>query len=158
MKNVYKQKKEQGFTIIEVMIVLAIAGLILAIIFLAVPGLRRNANNNSRRNDVTHFLGLMNEYAANNQGSIPTAFANGTGAAAGTMYLNNEKFSIMTMPPAAPAAVPGALPTPALDTLLIYTPATCSGNTPISGGGSRSYVGYFEVEGAGGNVAQCIGG
>jgi prepilin-type N-terminal cleavage/methylation domain-containing protein len=34
-----------GFTIIEVMIVLAIAGLILLIVFLAVPALEREARN-----------------------------------------------------------------------------------------------------------------
>jgi prepilin-type N-terminal cleavage/methylation domain-containing protein len=42
MKNIYKQKRQQGFTIIEVLIVLAIAALILLIVFLAVPALQRN--------------------------------------------------------------------------------------------------------------------
>ena len=45
--------KEKGFTIIEVMIVLAIAGLILLIIFLAVPALQRNVRNTQRKTDVT---------------------------------------------------------------------------------------------------------
>jgi prepilin-type N-terminal cleavage/methylation domain-containing protein len=47
MKQLYKQKREAGFTIIEVLIVLAIAALILLIVFLAVPALQRNARNNS---------------------------------------------------------------------------------------------------------------
>ena len=38
-----QDRKESGFTIVEVMIVLAIAGLILAIVFIAVPALQRNA-------------------------------------------------------------------------------------------------------------------
>lgn len=71
MKNL--MKKQKGFTIIEVLIVLAIAGLILLIVFLAVPALQRNARNTSRRNDVAALLGAVSEYANNNNGLIPTA-------------------------------------------------------------------------------------
>jgi len=42
-----------GFTIIEVMIVLAIAGTILAIVFIAVPALQRNTRNTERLHDVS---------------------------------------------------------------------------------------------------------
>jgi prepilin-type N-terminal cleavage/methylation domain-containing protein len=41
-------KKADGFTIIEVMIVLAIAGLIMLVVFLAVPSLQRNSRNEPR--------------------------------------------------------------------------------------------------------------
>ena len=47
-----KNLKEQGFTIIEVLIVLAIAALIMLVVFLAVPALRRNAANSGRANDA----------------------------------------------------------------------------------------------------------
>ena len=40
MLNKLKKSDKDGFTIIEVMIVLAIAGLILLIVFLAVPALQ----------------------------------------------------------------------------------------------------------------------
>ena len=43
------KKSNQGFTIIEVMIVLAIAGLILLIVFLAVPALQRNGRNTTKK-------------------------------------------------------------------------------------------------------------
>ena len=46
------KKRNQGFTIIEVMIVLAIAGLIMLIVFLAVPALQRNQRNTARKQDV----------------------------------------------------------------------------------------------------------
>lgn len=72
MKNVYKQKREQGFTIIEVLIVLAIAALILLIVFLAVPALQRNSRNTSRKADVSNALASINEYVANNNGSLPS--------------------------------------------------------------------------------------
>src|SRR5258708_3328611 len=66
------RKSNRGFTIIEVLIVLAIAALILLIVFLAVPALQRNSRNTSRRNDVAGLLSGVNEYVANNGGSTPT--------------------------------------------------------------------------------------
>lgn len=64
-------KPNRGFTIIEVMIVLAIAGLILAIVFIAVPQLQRNARDNARQNAVTRFKAELDTYASNNQGIYP---------------------------------------------------------------------------------------
>lgn len=55
-------KNNGGFTIIEVLIVLAIAALILLIIFLVVPALQRNARNHNRKNIVAHTVGELNAY------------------------------------------------------------------------------------------------
>ncbi|MDB5161280.1 MAG: hypothetical protein JWO96_660, partial [Candidatus Saccharibacteria bacterium] len=63
--SVKLNKKEKGFTIIEVLIVLAIAGVIMLVVFLAVPALQRNSKNTQRRADVAHMAGLINEYEAN---------------------------------------------------------------------------------------------
>lgn len=66
------KKNNEGFTIIEVLIVLAIAGLIMMVVFLAVPSLQRNARNTQRRNDVTSVLGAIQEYSSNVNGALPT--------------------------------------------------------------------------------------
>jgi prepilin-type N-terminal cleavage/methylation domain-containing protein len=76
-KNI-KPKQADGFTIIEVLIVLAIAGLILLIVFLAVPALQRNAHNTSAKHDVSSILGAMNTYVNNNGGSLPTTVGEGS--------------------------------------------------------------------------------
>ena len=65
-------KQTEGFTIIEVLIVLAIAGLILLIVFLAVPALQRNSRNTNRRTDVSKALGALQESINNNGGTAPT--------------------------------------------------------------------------------------
>ncbi|WP_366535663.1 type II secretion system protein, partial [Streptococcus pneumoniae] len=65
-------KTNKGFTIIEVMIVLAIAGLILLIVFLAVPALQRNSRNTQRKQDSAAALAAINEYANNNNGTLPS--------------------------------------------------------------------------------------
>ncbi|HZM64193.1 MAG TPA: type II secretion system protein [Candidatus Saccharimonadales bacterium] len=73
MLSTLKNRKEQGFTIIEVLIVLAIAGLILLVVFLAVPALQRNARNTSRKEDVASIMGGVSEFVNNNNGNLPTA-------------------------------------------------------------------------------------
>ncbi|OGL30761.1 hypothetical protein A3F37_04040 [Candidatus Saccharibacteria bacterium RIFCSPHIGHO2_12_FULL_41_12] len=65
-------KKQKGFTIIEVLIVLAIAGLIILIVFLAVPSLQRNSRNTQRKNDISALLGSIQESTNNNNGQLPT--------------------------------------------------------------------------------------
>lgn len=71
MLSKIRNRKEQGFTIIEVLIVLAIAGLILLVVFLAVPALQRNARNTSRKEDVASIMGGISEFVNNNNGNLP---------------------------------------------------------------------------------------
>lgn len=66
------KKRNQGFTIIEVLIVLAIAGLIMLIVFLAVPALRRNSENTAARNDASKVSAAVSEFVSNNNGKLPT--------------------------------------------------------------------------------------
>jgi len=71
MKNLVKSKRAEGFTIIEVMIVLAIAGLIMVIVFIAVPQLQRSQRDNARQNIANRVKAELETYAGNNQGLYP---------------------------------------------------------------------------------------
>ena len=62
------KKDNKGFTIIEVLIVLAIAGLIMLIVFLAVPALQRNQRNNARNSDASRIAAAISECLANRNG------------------------------------------------------------------------------------------
>ena len=66
-----KDKNQAGFTIVEVMIVLAIAGLVLAIVFIAVPALQRNSRNTQRRSDLANLRAQFDTWVGNNGGKIP---------------------------------------------------------------------------------------
>lgn len=68
-KNNIKSKK--GFTIIEVVLVLAIAGLIFLMVFVALPALQRGQRDTQRRDDMARFLSQLNQYQANNNGKVP---------------------------------------------------------------------------------------
>jgi prepilin-type N-terminal cleavage/methylation domain-containing protein len=87
LKKLQKNNSE-GFTIIEVMIVLAIAGLILLIVFLAVPALQRNGRNTQRKADVQSVLGAISDYSANNNGAAPTSLAQATQGTKTGFYAN----------------------------------------------------------------------
>lgn len=68
-------KKQKGFTIIEVVLVLAIAGLIFLIVFLALPQLQRSRRDTQRRSDAGRVLSELENYASNNNGVYPTTQA-----------------------------------------------------------------------------------
>lgn len=90
------QNNEKGFTIIEVLIVLAIAGLILLIVFLAVPALQRNSRNTSARNEAATALGAVNEFVANNNGKAPAASVSGTANSDAAKVWGNVKAQQLT--------------------------------------------------------------
>lgn len=62
---------KKGFTIIEVVLVLAIAGLIFLMVFIALPALQRSQRNTRRRQDMARILSAVQEYQANNNGKVP---------------------------------------------------------------------------------------
>ena len=66
------QRKEKGFTIIEVVLVLAIAGLIFLMVFIALPALQRNQRDTARKSDVASVASGVVSYTGNNRGVFPT--------------------------------------------------------------------------------------
>ena len=69
--NVAILKKKEGFTIIEVVLVLAIVALILLMIFIALPALQRGQRDTARKNDVGTAASAVNSFVSNNRGSFP---------------------------------------------------------------------------------------
>lgn len=65
-------KTKKGFTIIEVVLVLAIAGLIFLMVFIALPALQRSQRDTQRREDVSRVVTALTQYQANNGGEIPS--------------------------------------------------------------------------------------
>jgi prepilin-type N-terminal cleavage/methylation domain-containing protein len=71
-KKLTKRNEQTGFTIIEVVLVLAIAGLIFLIVFLALPALQRSRRDTQRKSDAGRMISALESYAGNNNGSYPT--------------------------------------------------------------------------------------
>lgn len=66
------QRKEKGFTIIEVVLVLAIAGLIFLMVFIALPALQRNQRDAARKSEVGTVASAITTYQSNNRGQSPS--------------------------------------------------------------------------------------
>ena len=145
-------RKQQGFTIIEVVLVLAIAGLIFLMVFIALPALQRGQRDTQRRNDVARFASQVTQYQANNKGNVPATFADNTAANKFiTNYMNNEWQDPSGV---SYAFVQAATATDALTGLTTAGQWTyaqgkvCVGET-MTDGGTRNYVIAMKLEGAG---------
>ena len=73
-----------GFTIIEVVLVLAIAGLIFLMVFVALPALQRSQRDTARRNDMLRVDTSLVQYQTNHStgsNNLPSGPVSWTGAA-----------------------------------------------------------------------------
>lgn len=159
------RKQTQGFTIIEVLIVLAIAGLIILIVFLAVPALQRNSRNTRVRNDASKALGAIQETANNNNGTLAA-----TTTTPNALAPANANYSQITavdyeIHASSFQATPGTL---VRDTLYIRNFSICTagsgGQTGVTGGTARQVTVTYLIESPGatatgkapaGFVSQC---
>jgi prepilin-type N-terminal cleavage/methylation domain-containing protein len=155
MWNKLQQRKgQEGFTIIEVLIVLAIAGLIMVVVFLAIPSLQRAQRNNSRKTDANNSISALNDYTSNNGGVLPASGCTGTACT----FLTNAKFGYYQAGNVQYFATFASFTGTAPDSEHMYliAGATCAtaAGTPSAATSARSVAAYYGIEG---NVAtQCI--
>jgi prepilin-type N-terminal cleavage/methylation domain-containing protein len=166
------KKRTEGFTIIEVLIVLAIAGLIMLIVFLAVPALQRNSRNTQRRNDAGRITTALNDWVTNNNGQVFTAGNNNANLTAAINSAGNlgqytltaannvgaNSFSVVagTQPQ---AALPAGANNVNLGSMRVVTGATCS--TTVAGGTTpstqtRRMAVQYLLEGGGAPTPVCL--
>lgn len=69
--NTTTKQKEKGFTIIEVVLVLAIAALIFLMVFIALPALQRGQRDTQRKTDLGRIQTALTNYTGNNRGNLP---------------------------------------------------------------------------------------
>ena len=81
--NVQQALKGKGFTIIEVVLVLAIAGLIFLMVFIALPALQSSQRDTARKTDVGTIASAVTSYTSNNRGAFPST-TQLTGGSTGT--------------------------------------------------------------------------
>src|SRR6266480_5949829 len=74
---------QKGFTLIELLVVIGVLAVLLAIVLIAINPAKQfsQANNTKRRSDVNAILNAIDQYAADNKGTLPANIPDtGTGA------------------------------------------------------------------------------
>ena len=158
-----RKLNQDAFTIIEVMIVLAIAGMIILVVLLAVPAVQRNSRNTAIKNDASAVAGGITEFESNNNGNVPTAIAGtGTVSISGTGTTTQAKVQGGTVVTslAATGTVPAATG-PAAGSIVVYLGHKCTASgtyTPGTAGdtNTRSAAVYYSTETSSGLQQQCL--
>ena len=88
MNSINKNNKK-GFTIIEVVLVLAIAGLIFLMVFLALPALQRSQRDTQRKNDASRLRAAITDFSSNNKGRLPFNVQNGGAGQLESNFISN---------------------------------------------------------------------
>lgn len=153
MKIQNLRKKTEGFTIIEVLIVLAIAGLIMLIVFLAVPALQRNQRNTQRTSDVSRVGTGVQNWVSNNNGAVftagvsnanLTAVMNDVGNLGQYTLVAGTNFKVLT-------GAQSAMPT--LANIFIVTGAQCGANgATVANSNTRLMAVQYATETSGGGT------
>lgn len=164
-------KDNRGFTIIEVLIVLAIVGLIMVIVFLAVPALQRNARNTSLNTDANNTLSAVGEYVSNNGGNLPTTVTGFTaGGSSATLDVTPSSGNPVQVKLGGNVSALTRVATGSLTTassvgamqVVTGTNGVCNptgtGMGVAGTGGTRSYAILYVAEGANGSkILKCVG-
>lgn len=148
------RSKATGFTIVETIIVLAVAGLMLSITLLAVPVLQRNSRNNQAKQEIAKILDAISRYELNHSGNYPLS----------TATLISEGYYKATIYPASDisiASVGAGQPDPSVDTakvkVLNYYRCNDTGTGASSkAAGYHDTVALYGIEVSGGMAPKCM--
>lgn len=142
-----KLRRMRGFTLIEVVIVLAIAGLIFVIVFLAVSQAQQARRDTQRKEDASRLAAAVNQYASNNNGAIPT---NASVVASSVVGVYIQSADFLDPSTGSQYNVGTALSDPG--DLRYRTGYRCNGDTAQSGANSRTFALEYQLEGGQGCV------
>ena len=125
------RKKQSGFTLIEVVLVLAIGALIILMALLAFNGASRSRRDTARTDAAGQMVAALEQYAANNSGSYPANVA----AASFSANIKDPKTNS--------APVDG---TATSDTKLVYAPTYKCNGTALASGNTGGYAITYKQE------------
>lgn len=148
-------QQKKGFTIIEVVLVLAIAGLIFLMVFIALPALQRGQRDSQRNQDLSRAQTAINKYQSNNRGALPTnwvTFRTNYLAVGGDAFTDpsGKNYLFVTSGEAAPTVKDMTESTQTTVRIYYTTGATCGTDGAVTTGqGNRKVALRMVLEGGG---------
>ena len=150
-----KLQQRKGFTIIEVVLVLAIAALIILMVFIAWPALQRTQRDQARKSDVALIGSTISTFKSNNRGRLPNicelnqlVFRQGTSIYQAVDCANGGAVTgsnIITQPTVADDSAVG------IEQVIVVPGGRCDGNNVRAGQAALA----FAVEANGTPMRQC---
>lgn len=114
-----KKISKKGFTIVETLIVLVVAGVIIGIVIVAAGGLNTSSKNSAIKKDAANMLSAFTDFVNNNNGAVATG---ATLALPGGISKNITSDTIVTTVPAGAGVTAGAT------VLSLYNNYSCGTN------------------------------
>lgn len=151
--NVLTAKNKQGFTIIEVVLVLAIAALIFLMIFIALPALQRNQRDTARKTILGKVASSITSYQSNNRGKNPVnvdrlsgptgvgGYLDDTKPGSGVIIDSEYEVVLSTGAPSSPSTGSAAT-----DRVQIFTGSKCNDDSEAIPGTTRQAVAIIQLE------------
>lgn len=141
----------KGFTIIEVVLVLAIAGLIFLVVFLALPALQRSQRDTQRKSDLGKFMSQVTSFQSNNQGALPGTTAANWNTFIGNYLTNSgqtfsDPSSGSTYNVSNVANAAATVPTLNPGEIRVYLNSKCGTGGVVANTGSRNYAAVIYAE------------
>ncbi|MEI6755865.1 MAG: prepilin-type N-terminal cleavage/methylation domain-containing protein [bacterium] len=140
------QKGQSGFTIIEVLIVLAIGALIILAVLLAVPALQRNQANSQRKSEASRVAAAATQYMAD---------ANNPSTLDATKIGDIAKLDATGKLTTVAVALPGS-GNLSKNTAYVLLGKTCSGTTVATGTATQIAVVYVNQDVDSTTPSACI--
>lgn len=144
-----KLKNQKGFTIIEVVLVLAIAGLIFLMVFIALPALQRSQRDTARKNDASTVSAAIQSYMSNG-GKIS---ALGTSSNLSNFYTQYVK--TLNQYEQGNVSVGSGMPGDS-SSMVIKLNTKCENGAEVSGGTPRNAAVFVKLE-SGNGANYCVG-
>lgn len=147
--------KQKGFTIIEVVLVLAIAALIFLMVFIALPALQRSQRDTARKNDVSIVSSAVASWQGNNRAT--TGWPNATQI---QQYATDLSGNTTTVTVASAPTGNGTSVTTSDGTVTVVPQAKCgtvgaNGSVEVDRGSARQWATVTRLE-QGSNSGYCL--
>jgi hypothetical protein len=153
-----KLQQRKGFTIIEVVLVLAIAALIILMVFIAWPALQRTQRDQARKSDIALIGSTISTFKSNNKGKLPDicelnklVFKQGTSIYQAVDCASGDATGsdIITQSAVADNSAVD------IKQVIVVPRGKCDGNNVRTDGSPRQVALAFAVEASGTPMRQC---